>query len=262
MDLGLTGKAVIVLGASRGLGFATAREFAREGANVVIASRDAATLARAAGDIRQATGREVLHQPCDVTRPEALQAVADFAVQRLGGIDVLVTNGGGPPAGAFDNFDDAAWQRAFELNLLSAVRAIRLALPAMKARGGGRIVCLASVASRQPIDGLILSNVFRAGVAGLAKSLANELASHGILVNTICPGRISTERVAELDAFIAGQRGTSPEAVREGFERLIPLGRCGTPEEFARALVWLGSWANTFITGQMLLVDGGLVRAL
>lgn len=262
MDLGLSGKVAVVLGSSHGLGLASATEFAREGAQVVLASRSEASLQAAAAQIRSTAGQAVSHRVCDVTKAADLQGLIDFTAGRHGGVDVLVTNAGGPPAGTFGDFADEAWQRAFELNLLSAVRAIRCALPAMRPRGGGRIVCLASVSSRQPIDGLILSNVFRAGVAGLAKSLANELAGEGILVNTICPGRISTGRVAELDAHIADKRGTTPEAVRKSYESLIPIGRYGTPGEFARALVWLGSWANTFITGQMILVDGGLVRTL
>lgn len=262
MDLGLRNRAAVVLAASRGLGRATAHALAAEGARVLIASRSREAVEAASRAIAQATGAPVIGQPCDVTRPGDLEALAERARRDLGGIDVLVTNAGGPPAGGFGEFDDAAWQRAFDLNLMSAVRMIRLALPSMRARGGGRIVNLASTSARQPIEGLLLSNVMRAGVAALTRTLANELGPEGILVNTVGPGRIATERLVELDTLAAERRGVTPEEVRRSWEARIPLGRYGTPEEFARAVVWLASWANTYVTGQMLLVDGGMVKCL
>ena len=177
-------------------------------------------------------------------------------------MDVLISNAGGPPAGSFDVVSDEDWRGAFELNLMSVVRLVREALPHMRERGFGRIVNVASSSIKQPIEGLILSNTFRAGAAGLAKSLSFELAPDGILVNTLGPGRISTERSAGFDAAQAERMGVSVEEVRGGAEERIPLGRYGTPEEFARVAVFLASPANSYVTGQAILVDGGMVRAL
>ena len=173
-----------------------------------------------------------------------------------------MNNTGGPPAGTFDDFDDEGWQSAFELVLLSLIRAVREVLPSMRERGGGRIVNIASSSIRQPIENLILSNTFRAGISGLAKSLAIELAPDGILVNTIGPGRISTARSQSMDASKAEAMGVSVEEVRGQVESQIPLGRYGTPEELARVAAFLASPANSYVTGQAILVDGAMVRAL
>ena len=261
MDLGLKDKPVIVCAASAGLGKAIALEFAREGAQVVLASRREAELARAADDIQAATGRRPHHQVADLTQAADVKRLVDATVEACGGVYTLVNNSGGPPAGGFDQFDDDAWQRAFELNLLSYVRTIRAALPAMRQGGGGRIVNLTSSSIKSPIDHLILSNTFRTGVLGLAKSLAGELGRDGILVNVLGPGRIQTERIAQLDALRAGRAGLTPEQVRAETCKSIPLGRYGTPDELARTAVFLGSPANTYVTGQALLVDGGMVKA-
>ncbi|UOF90684.1 SDR family oxidoreductase [Fodinisporobacter ferrooxydans] len=262
MDLGLKGKSVLVSAASKGLGKATALEYAREGAIVTIASRNFEQLQQTAEEIKRITGQAVTCAEMDITRAEDVENAVSTAVSAGGGLDVLVYNAGGPPAGMFDQFDDAQWQKAFELNLLSAVRMIRASLPHMRAKGAGRIITLTSSSIKQPINGLILSNTIRTGVYGLTKSLAAELANDQILVNTVAPGRIETDRILELDAFSANRQGISVEELQSQSFRQIPVGRYGTPEEFARAVVFLGSFANTYITGQALLVDGGMVKGL
>jgi 3-oxoacyl-[acyl-carrier protein] reductase len=262
MDLGLQGKVALVMAASKGLGRAVATELAREGAHVVISSRDEDTLAQTASEMREETGGSVEYRAADITRAEDVRALASHASDRFGGVDVLVNNTGGPPAGTFDDFDDEGWQFAFELDLMSLIRAVRGVLPSMRERGGGRIVNIASSSVKQPIENLILSNTFRAGIAGLAKSLAIELAPDGILVNTIGPGRISTARSQSMDASKAETLGVSVEEVRGQVEAQIPLGRYGTPEELARVAAFLASPANSYVTGQAILVDGGMVKAL
>lgn len=262
MDLGLKEKSVLVTAASKGLGKASALEFAREGAIVTIASRNLEELNKTAAEIEAATGNKVTAVKMDVTRNDEIAGAVEAAVKAGGGLDVLVTNAGGPPGGDFDAFDDQAWVKAFELNLLSAIRLIRASLPHMRAKGSGRIVTITSSSIKQPIQGLILSNVFRAGVHALTKSLAMELARDQILVNTVAPGRIATDRLLELDRLKAQAKGISLEEVEAESLAQIPLGRYGSPDEFGRAVAFLGSFANTYITGQSLLVDGGFVKAL
>ena len=262
MDLGLQGRVALVMAASKGLGRAVATELARERAHVVISSRDEDTLAQTAAEMKEETGGSVEHRAADITRAQDVRALISHAADRFGGVDVLVNNTGGPPAGTFDDFDDEGWQFAFELVLLSLIRAVRGVLPSMRERGGGRIINIASSSIKQPIENLILSNTFRAGIAGLAKSLAIELAPDGILVNTIGPGRISTGRSQSIDASRAEAMGVSAEEVRGQVESQIPLGRYGTPEELARVATFLASPANSYVTGQAILVDGAMVRAL
>ena len=262
MDLGLGGKAALVTAASKGLGRAIATELAREGARVVISSRDGEALSKTAAEIREETGAEVDFRAADLTRAADIEALVAHAAGRFGGVDVLVNNTGGPPAGTFDDLGDGAWQAAFDSILLSLIRCVRGVLPHMRERGGGRIVNVASSSVKQPIENLILSNTFRAGLAGLAKSLSVELAPDGILVNTLGPGRISTARSQGMDLSQAEAQGVSVEEVRGSFEARIPLGRYGTPEEFARVAAFLASPANGYVTGQAILVDGGMVRAL
>ncbi|MBX6353481.1 MAG: SDR family oxidoreductase [Thermoflavifilum sp.] len=262
MDLGLHGVRVLVTAASKGLGFATARAYAREGARVLIASRDEAGLKAAAEQIQQVTGQAVEWAVCDVTKPDDIRRLFETVDTRLGGLEVLINNAGGPAPGSFETVREEDWYQAFELNLMSVVRCVREAIPRMRRSGWGRIVNFTSSSVRQPVDNLILSNTMRAGVLGLAKSLALELAKDGILVNTLGPGRIATDRVAFLDEDTARRTGTPVDEVRARWERQIPLGRYGTPDEFAEAAVFLGSRANGYITGQTLLVDGGMVRSL
>ncbi|MGY1680582.1 SDR family oxidoreductase [Geodermatophilus sp. SYSU D01176] len=262
MDLGLTGRVALVTAASKGLGRATATRLAAEGARVVVSSRGAEQLARTAAEIAEETGAQVESCPADVSDAADLDRLLRETRERLGGVDVLVNNAGGPRPGGFDALDDAAWQEAFELNLLSTVRLFRGVLPHMRAQGWGRIVTIASSSIRQPIDDLTLSNTFRVGLLGLAKSVALEVAGDGVLVNTLGPGRIATDRVATLDAARAERSGRPVEEVRAQQEAGIPVGRYGTAEEFAKVAAFLASGANTYVTGQHLLVDGGMVRAI
>jgi len=262
MDLELHGKVALVTAASKGLGRATATQLAREGARVMISSRGEEQLRATAEQIRQATGAEVEHCAADVSKADDLARLLDETQSRLGGVDVLVNNAGGPPAGGFDALDDEAWQAAFELNVLSGVRLIRGVVPHMREQGSGRIVTIASSSIKQPIENLLLSNTYRVALVGLSKSLATEFAPYGILINTLGPGRIATDRVAGLDAGRAAASGTSVEQVRAQTEKTIPLGRYGTAEEFGKVATFLVSWANTYLTGQAFLVDGGMVRGI
>ncbi|MBL0387496.1 SDR family oxidoreductase [Tumebacillus sp. ITR2] len=262
MDLGLKDKVVLVSAGSKGLGRAVATEYAREGAKVMLASRSEEDLAKTAREITAETGAEVDFCVTNLSKRADIDALYAKTVERFGRLDVLVTNAGGPPAGTFENFEDDVWEQAFQANLMNVVRLVRGALPHFRAVGGGRIVNITSTSIKQPIEGLILSNTYRAGINALAKSLSVELAPESILVNTIAPGRIATDRITELDGLRASATGLSQEEVRIGNERLIPMGRYGTPDEFARTAVFLGSYANTYVTGQSVLIDGGMVRAL
>ncbi|QHT47725.1 SDR family oxidoreductase [Bacillus sp. SB49] len=262
MDLNLEGKSVVVLAASKGLGKAVATVYAQEGAHVVISSRQEKELKRTVEGLKEATGNEHVHyHVCDVTKPEDIRSLMERTVELNGKVDVLINNAGGPPAGTFDDFHDEDWQQAFELNLLSFTRAIRAVLPSMRKEGGGRIVNIASSSIKQSLDHLILSNTFRAGIVGLSKSLSQELAPDNILINTVGPGRIATERVEQLDQKRADESGVSVEELKRKAEGAIPLQRYGTPEEFAASVAFIGSFANTYMTGQALVVDGGLVKA-
>ncbi|MFC7371737.1 SDR family oxidoreductase [Fictibacillus iocasae] len=262
MDLGLKGKSVLVIASSKGLGRACASMYAAEGAHVMLTGREEETLKKTAADIHAATGREVLYTVCDITKKEDIANAVMETVEAYGTVDVLVNNAGGPPAGTFDAFSDEDWIYGFELTLLSLIRAVREVLPHMRKSGGGRIVNIASSSFKQPIDGLILSNTYRTAIMGLSKSLSQELGSDDILINTVGPGRIGTDRIKELDSFLADKKGVASEEVQMEFQSQIPLGRYGTPEEFARTILYLGSPANTYVTGQAILVDGGFVKAM
>ena len=262
MDFGLKDKVAMVASASKGLGYGVARALAGEGAIVSIASRNADAITEAARQIALEAGTRTLATPVDVQDAEALAAWHDKTVERLGGVDLLFVNTGGPPAGRALSFDDAAWQSAFESLVLSAVRMVRLAVPSMKARGGGAIVMSTSSAVKEPIPNLALSNIVRASVSAMSKTLANELAPDKIRVNHLMPGRINTDRVRHLDAVKSKNTGLSPDEVRAGFEKVIPLGRYGKPEEFGQAAAFLLSDAARYITGASLQVDGGLLKGV
>ncbi|MRG84920.1 SDR family oxidoreductase [Salinibacillus xinjiangensis] len=263
MDLQLKGKSVLVTASSKGLGKATALEFAKEGAKVVISSRNEEELQKTAEELKSVSGNDHVHYvPCDITDYNSIKNLVEKTVELHGTVDVLINNSGGPPAGTFDSLTDEQWQKAFELNLLSFTRLVREVLPYMRNSGGGHIANFTSSSIKQTLDNLILSNTYRAGVVGLAKSLSQELAKDNILVNTIGPGRIGTDRVAQLDAIRADKLGVTYEEVKSSTEQNIPIGRYGKPEEFGKLVVFLCSSANTYITGQSLLVDGGLVKAL
>ncbi|WP_077624734.1 SDR family oxidoreductase [Sediminibacillus massiliensis] len=263
MDLKLKGKSVIVMAASKGLGKASAMEFAREGARVLISSRSEEELAKTAEEIKKETGNnQVEYIVCDVKKAEDIQNMVQKAVDWNGTVDVLINNAGGPPAGTFEDFDDEAWQHAFELNLLSFIRSIRAVLPYMKKQKKGHIVNIASSSIKQSLNNLLLSNTLRPGIAGLSKSLSQELAPDNIMINTIGPGRIETDRIMELNRKKAEEQGVSVDQIKSLTEQEIPAGRSGDPAEFAKTIVFFGSGANTYITGQSLVVDGGLVKAL
>jgi 3-oxoacyl-[acyl-carrier protein] reductase len=229
---------------------------------VLVSSRNEEALARTADEIGEETGAQVGYFPADVSEEKDVRDLVSHAADRFGGVDILINNTGGPPAGGFDDFRDEAWREAFDLILLSLIRMVRGVLPFMRDKEGGRIVNIASSSVKQPIENLILSNTFRAELAGLAKSLSFELAPDGILINTLGPGRISTERSASIDASQAETLGVPVEEVRGRVEAQIPLGRYGTPEELARVAAFLASPANGYVTGQAILVDGGMVKAL
>jgi len=262
MNLGLTNKIAMVAGASRGLGFAVARALAREGAKVSLSSRSPEAAAAAADLIRAETGAAVFAVAADVRSADALANWHQETVERFGGVDLLYTNSGGPPPGPVLKFDDAAWQGAFDLLLLSAVRMIRLAVPAMTARGGGSILMPTSSAVREPIGNLALSTVMRTSVSALSKILANELAPHKIRVNQLIPGRISTDRVKEIDEDNAKRAGITVPDQQKRIFATIPMARYGDPDEFAAAAVFLLSDAAGYITGASLQVDGGMLHGI
>ena len=265
MDLGLKNKIAMVGGASKGLGFAVARALALEGAQVSIASRDAAAIATAAKRIqeeRRESGAAVLAYAADLSTADAIAGWHKQTVDRFGGVDLLFANTGGPPAGAVLNFDDQAWRSAFELLVLSVVRTVRLVVPSMQARGGGAILVGTSSSVKEPIANLALSNVLRASVAALAKTLAIELAPSRIRVNNLIPGRIDTDRVRQLDEINAKRAGIAAEEQHRRMAATIPLGRYGQPEEFGRMAAFLLSDAAAYITGASVQVDGGLIRGV
>jgi 3-oxoacyl-[acyl-carrier protein] reductase len=262
MDLGLTHKIAMVGGASKGLGYAVARALAAEGALVSIASRDRDAVHHAADTLARETGSQVLAVAADLSRAEAIDTWHAQTVARFGGVDLLFANTGGPPAGTALAFDDAAWQAAFDLLLMSVVRAVRLVVPSMRARGGGAILVGTSSTVKEPFPNLALSNVMRAGVTALVKTLSGELAADRIRVNTLLPGRIATDRLTYLDAANAKKAGITPEQQRDRALATIPMGRYGDPDEFGRAGAFLLSDAAAYITGAALQVDGGLIRGL
>ena len=258
MDLGLKGKVAMVAGASRGLGYAVAEALAREGAKVSIASRDEQAISAAATRI----GSDVLAVPVDVKSADAIQRWTDQTAQRFGGVDLLFTNSGGPPAGAAISFDDAAWQEAVELLLFSTLRMVRAAVPLMQARGGGAILMSTSASVKEPISNLGLSTVLRASVSALAKTLAIELAPARIRVNQIIPGRVDTDRVKQLDQIAATKQGITPEQAKQKSMAVIPMGRYGETEEYGRVGAFLLSDAASYMTGATVQVDGGLIKSV
>lgn len=262
MELGLTGKRALVTAASMGIGRACAMELARAGADVVICARGAEALERARKEIADRTGRNIVAARTDLSIGTQIEELVARTVSELGGLDVLVTNAGGPPSGAFMDFDDEAWTKAVSLNLMSVVRLNRLAVEPMKKAGGGSIVNLASVSVKEPLKGLVLSNAVRAAVVGLSKTLANELGPEGIRVNVVCPGYTATDRMKELIGARATSEGRSEADVAAGMYSSVPLGAFGEPSDVARMVAFLSSEAAKYVTGVTVQVDGGFVKGL
>jgi len=262
VNLGLADKIALVAASSRGLGRAVAEELAREGASLVLCARGGDALRETAASIRNETGRPVVEVEADLSGADGRARVIDAAMTAFGRVDVLVTNGGGPPAGPFESHAAAAWAEAVRQNLDSVVELTRAVLPGMKARRWGRIVNVTSIAVKQPVDNLILSNSIRAAVTGFARTLANEVAPFGITVNNVMPGYTRTQRVVELAARNAVLRDSTPEAEQKVWEGQIPMGRLGDPLEFAAMVAFLASERASYTTGASIPVDGGWIRGL
>lgn len=252
----------MVAGASRGLGYAVARALAQEGARLSIVSSNGGAIQEAAARLVEETSADILAERCDVSAAADIVRWAEATGKRFGGVDLLFTNSGGPPAGPAVSFDDAAWQSASELLVFSVIRMVRAAVPMMVRRGGGAILVSTSSSVKEPIPNLGLSTVMRASVSALAKTLALELASDNIRVNQIIPGRIDTDRVRHLDAVNAKKAGITADQQRARSIAAIPLGRYGEADEYGRVAAFLLSDAARYITGATLQVDGGLVRSV
>lgn len=262
MDLGLKGMRALVTGASRGLGYAAARQLGREGAALAVNSRDPENIRAAAESLRAETGVQVAAVAGDVSDPALPGTIVDQAAAELGGLDILITNHGGPPTGKFEDFDDAVWQQAIELSLFSHVRLIRAALPYLRQSQSPSVLAVTSYSVKQPIPNLVLSNSIRSAVIGLVKTLALELGVDGIRFNSILPAWTETERVTVLMNYRAQVNGTTVEEEIKKQASESPFKRFARPEEFANAAAFLVSPAASYITGVMLTVDGGMYKGM
>ncbi len=262
MDLGLRGKVALVSASSKGLGRAIAEELAAEGANLVVCARGVDTLRQTAESIRQASGVNVVDVAADVSQQSGVDRVTKIALDKFGRVDILVTNSGGPPSGSFDSYTPEMWESATRLLLFSVVGLTRAVRPGMKERRWGRILNVTSIAVKQPIDGLMLSNSLRAAVTGFARTLANEMAPFNVTVNNLMPGYTRTDRVGQLARATGEKSGGSAENAFAKWEREIPMGRLGEPREFAALAAFLASERASYITGSSIAVDGGWIRSL
>ena len=262
MDLGIKNRVALVAGGSMGLGLATALQLAREGARIAICALDDPNLPGAAEKIKKETGAEVFTVPADLTNSEQARNFVKKSVDHFGTLDILINNAGGPPSINFLEIDEDLWYFGFRLNLLSTISMTREAVPIMKEKKWGRIINMTSIAVKQPIDGLILSNTVRSGVIGFAKSLSNELAPFNITVNSICPGYTLTDRVRNLSKVIAEKEGKTPEEIIKRWEADIPMKRLGTPEEFATLVTYIASEGAGYITGAAIQIDGGWYKGV
>lgn len=262
MDLQVEGKVYLVAASSKGLGYGIARELAKNGATVCIASRTPGDIENAAENLRKETEAVIHSFVLDVSDADSIKNWILHVENAFERIDGLVVNAGGPPPGNFDDFNEDDWQAAFNLTLMSTVRMIRGVLPAMRKDGGGSILTVTSMSVKEPVNRLLLSNIFRSGVTSLVKSLANELAPENIRVNNLMPGRIDTDRVRALDKNNAEISGISAEEIKQKIESGIPLGRYGTIDEFGKAGAFLLSPAASYITGASLAVDGGIMKTV
>lgn len=262
MDLGLNNRVALVTGASTGLGFAAAKALADEGARLVINSRSPEKLEKAAMEIEKSSGLKPKILPGDLAIEGTPENIISKTVEQMGGIDIIVSNAGGPPAGKFLDFDKQTWLSSAELTLFSAISLARAAVPHMTERGWGRIIFITSVSVKQPIDNLIISNTLRAGLTGFAKSISNEMAASGITINTVCPGFTETERLEELARHEAEVSGKSIDDIYRGWVENVPAGRLGQPEELAHLISFLASEKAAYINGVTIPVDGGYIKAL
>lgn len=262
MDLGLSQRVALVTGSSQGLGRAIAEELASEGARIVLCARGTEALDATAERLRSAAGVEVVAVPADLAVAADVRRVVREAIAAFGRVDVLVTNTGGPPAGSFESHSAEAWSAAVRNNLDSVLELTRGVLPGMRERRFGRVVNVTSIAVKQPVDGLILSNSIRAAITGFARTLANEVAALGITVNNVMPGYTRTDRLVELAEHLARQRGTTVAQATAQWEAEIPARRLGEPRELAALVAFLASDRASYITGQSIAVDGGWIRSL
>lgn len=262
MDFGLKDRVALVAAASRGIGYAAARELAREGARVFLCSRDERRASAAAQAIHEETGANVAGVRADVTNGSDTEALVNLALERAGHIDICVTNAGGPPATTFADTDIEMFRNAFELNALSAIRLVRLVLPGMRERKWGRIINITSISVKQPVEGLLLSNTVRAGLTGWAKTVSNEVAADGVTVNNVAPGYTLTERQHELATARGEALGKSKQEMIDMWAAQTPMQRIASPEEIAGAIAFLASERASYITGVTLQVDGGWTRGL
>lgn len=262
MDLGLKGRGVIVAASSEGIGRAAAEAFAREGAQVAMCARTEKTLLEAAEQIRSETGAEIYAQTVDVTDAGAVQKFVEQAAKQFGRVDVCVANAGGPPAKNFLSITPDEWRKAIDQNFMSAVHLAKAAIPYMQRHRWGRIITITSVTVKQPLGDLILSNAVRAAVVGLVKSISNEFGKDGILANNVAPGFTTTERLKELAGTRALAAGVPAEKIYEQWAAETPVKRLAEPKEVADAILWLASERASYITGQTVLVDGGIYRGL
>ena len=261
MDLGLKGKAAAVMAGSEGLGRASARALASEGADVAICGRREDVLRATAKELAEETGRRIVPIVADVSDAPDVERFVNAAASDLRGLDILVVNAGGPPHGTFASLTDREWQAAFELTVMSAVRAVRAALPHFRTEGGGSVVAIQSTSVKQPIENLILSNALRMSVVGLFKSLSIEYGPEKVRFNVVLPGGIATDRLKDLTASQAEKAGITMEEAWARRTRSTPLGRVGEPDEIGAAVAWLASDSARYVTGAVLQVDGGLVRS-
>jgi 3-oxoacyl-[acyl-carrier protein] reductase len=262
VDLGLSGRVALVGASSKGLGRAIAEAFAAEGAAVALCARNAGVLEATRAAIAKTASTPVHAVAADLSQTPGIEQVVRSTLERFGRVDVLVTNAGGPPVGPFETHDWAAWQRGFELTLRSALELTRALLPGMRERRWGRILHVTSLTVKQPIDGLMLSTSIRAALTGFSRTLANEVATDGITVNTILPGFMNTERVVELNEVTAAREGVPVREVERRLIGQIPMRRIGEPRELAALVAFLASEQASYITGQSIVVDGGWVRGL
>jgi 3-oxoacyl-[acyl-carrier protein] reductase len=261
MNFGISGRGAIVGGSSSGIGLACADLLLAEGVRAVLVSRSEEKLATVSDALSSKHGRDVPYVVADLSTSAGAEEAFRGAEAKLGQVDIVVNNAGGPKSGPFEALSDDDWEASFHLNLMSGVRLARLASPGMKSRGWGRIVNITSTSVKQPIEGLMLSNSIRMSVVGFAKTLADELGPFGVTVNTVAPGYTGTERLVQLAAAKASRTGTTKESVLEEWRSGVPLRRIGLPEEVAAAVVWLCSEQGAYITGVTLAIDGGRTRA-